>query len=499
MRQILPSLRAVTLAVCRTLGLAALGSVLCLSQMSAAHANPRYAGFVIDVNNGKVLYNENGDAYRFPASLTKMMTLYMTFAALETGRVTKSSKMPVSRYAAGRPPSKIGLKVGSTVTVEEGINALVTKSANDVSVVMAEFLGGSEARFAEQMTATARRLGMSKTTFKNAKGLPNSEQRTSARDMATLGIALREHFPQHYHYFSTRSYNFRGTRLGNHNRVLGRVEGTDGIKTGYINASGFNLVSSVRRDGKNIVAVVMGGRSGRSRDDHMVTLLNRYLPQASTRAGGPLVASRGSVPTPMPLAASVTAEVAQLPTAVPVPGSRPTGAVSVDERIALAYGSDAAGAIARLPQPDTRPIVGRDALRAALVEERPAAQIPFPAMSRPASTSGVPMPPAAIPSGNVDPGTTGSIQTAALSRPTSPWVVQIAAAPVADDALSMLAEAKRKVGGPLATAEPFLEPVSSGSQTLHRARFAGFASKDQAWAACAALKRSDYNCFAVAN
>lgn len=499
MRKIFPRLRAVTAALGKTLGFAALGGALCLSQLSAAHANPRYAGFVIDANNGRVLYEDNADAYRYPASLTKMMTLYMTFAALKTGRISKSSKMPVSKYAAARPPSKLGLKVGSTITLEEGINALVTKSANDASVVMAEFLAGSEARFAEQMTATARKLGMSRTTFKNANGLPNSEQRTSARDMATLGIALREHFPEYYGYFSTRSYNFRGTRLGSHNRVLGRVEGTDGIKTGYINASGFNLVSSVKRDGKSLVAVVMGGQSGRSRDDHMVQLLNRYLPQASTRDAGALIASRADVPTPLPVAASATALVAALPSKGPVPDSRPAvGALSVDERIALAYGSDAADAIARLPQTEARPIVGRDALRAALVEERPASNIPFPAVSRPALNSGVPMPRVGVPSA-VDHETTGSVQSAAVSRPSSPWVVQIAAAPAADEAMSMLSEAKRKVGGPLIAAEPFIEPVSSGSQTLHRARFAGFANKDQAWAACAALKRSHYNCYAVAN
>ena len=493
MRKFLPRLKAVTAAFGKSLCLAAIGSALCLTQVSAADANSRYAGFVIDANNGKVLYEDRADDYRYPASLTKMMTLYLTFSALKSGRVSKSSKMPVSKYAAARPPSKLGLKVGSSMTVEEGISALVTKSANDASVVIAEFLGGSEERFAEQMTATARKLGMSRTTFKNANGLPNSEQRTTARDMATLGIALREHFPEYYGYFSIRSYNFRGTRLGNHNRVLGRVEGTDGIKTGYINASGFNLVSSVKRDGKSVVAVVMGGRSGRSRDDHMVELLNRYLPQASTRDGGALIASRPAISLPVAAAATT---VAALPSSGPIPGSRPAGSIDVNERIALAYGSDAAGAIARLPQVDTRPIIGRDALRAALVEERPASHIPFPAVSRPALNTGVPMPRVGVP--GVDPDTTGSVQSA-LSRPSSPWVVQIAAAPAAADAMRMLSEAQRKVGGPLASAEPFIEPVGSGSQTLHRARFAGFANKDQAWAACAALKRSQYNCYAVAN
>lgn len=488
--------QAIFRAIGRTLALAALWGALCLSQTSAAHANARHAGFVIDANNGKVLHSDNGDATRFPASLTKMMTLYMAFAALEAGRVTKSSKMPVSKYAAGRPPSKLGLRAGTSITLEEGMRSLVTKSANDAAVVIAEFLAGSESRFAEQMTSTARKLGMPRTTFKNANGLPNREQRTTARDMATLGIALREHFPQHYHYFSTRSYNFRGTRHGNHNRVLGRVEGADGIKTGFINASGFNLVSSVKQDGRSIVAVVMGGRSGRLRDDHMVKLLNRYLPRASTRSGGPLVASLGRIPTPMPARAADTAEVARLSVTIPVPGSRPTRSVSVNERIAVAYGSDALGAVARVREPDTRPIIGRDALREALIDERSA--VPFPTMSHPSPTRG-PRPPVGIASANVDQGKTASILSTMVSRASSPWVVQIAAMPVADDALRMLVEAKAAVGAALDTAEPFLEPVNSGTQTLHRARFAGFETRELARAACNALRQSDYNCYAVAN
>lgn len=458
-----------------------------VSHASAADANSKYAGFVIDANSGRVLYNDHGDDYRYPASLTKMMTLYLTFDALKAGRLSMDTKMPVSAYASKRPPSKLGLKPGSTLTVKEAVYSLVTRSANDAAVVLAEFIGGSESAFAQRMTAKARALGMSRTTFKNANGLPDGGQRTTARDMATLGIALREHFPSYYDVFSTRSYNFRGQRIGNHNRVLGRYEGVDGIKTGYINASGFNLVTSVKKNGKNVVAAVFGGRSGRSRDDHMVDLLQRFMPQASTRDGAPLVASRSSL--------GQATQVAGLPRQGPVPDRRPME-TQIDERIALAYGSDAGAAIGRMPQPTSRPVVGRAALAAALVEERPAMRMPTP-------TAGVrfPVPPAAIPVGrDLDPNTTGSLASASIaSGPSSPWVVQIAAAPASSQAMSMLAEAKSKVGGPLASAEPFTEAVKSGSQTLYRARFAGFSSKNEAWDACAALKRSAYNCYAVAN
>ncbi|WP_330165912.1 serine hydrolase [Aurantimonas coralicida] len=492
MRNPFPRLTTAARSLSRFAGVVAFGAGMLLTGAGHAEANAKYAGFVIDANNGQVLYNDRADEYRYPASLTKMMTLYMTFDALKSGRISMKDKMPVSAYAAGRPPSKIGLKTGSTLTVEEAVYSLVTKSANDAAVVLGEFQAGSESAFAARMTAKARQIGMPKTTFRNANGLPDSGQKTTARDMATLGIALREHFPEYYKIFSTRSYSFRGRRLGNHNRVLGRVKGVDGIKTGYINASGFNLVTSIERDGKSLVAVVMGGRSGRSRDDHMVELLTRYLPKASTRDSGMLLAARSASP----------AIVAALPKQGPVPDSRPA-MTEIDQRIAMAYGSEAAPAVARMVQPQSRPIVGRDALKAALVAERPSVRMPIPAASR-VPSAGVRLPPAAVPGGrDLDPSTTGAIKVASVSEtvrtPSSPWVVQIAATPEADAAMEMLATAKRKVGSELADAEPFTETVKSGSQTLYRARFAGFASKDQAWSACAALKRSSYSCYAVAN
>nr|WP_245195771.1 D-alanyl-D-alanine carboxypeptidase [Aureimonas populi] len=496
-----PRLKPLVRILSRTLSVAAVGTALLVHGASdaSAQSNPRYAAFVIDANNGKVLFNRYGDEARFPASLTKMMTLYMMFEALETGRATPQTPMTVSGYASSRPPSKLGLRTGSTITVDEAMHSLVTRSANDASVVIAEFLGGTETRFAEMMTAKARSLGMSRTTFRNANGLPNPEQRTTARDMATLSIALREHFPQYYKIFSTRSYTFRGQAIGNHNRVLGRVQGVDGIKTGYINASGFNLASSVVRGNKKLVAVVMGGRTARSRDDHMVELLQRYLPQASEGRGAPLIASWS--PSRSAPAAAQVASV--LPASVPVPTLR---AESIDERVASAYGSSAASAMDdALRSPSGRQLVGRDALRAALAAQgtQPPMQIPTANALAPSR----PVPRAPIPAVGVgiDRGTTGSVepvasQAQAAVRPSSssPWVVQIAATPLEETALDILSEARKRVGGALDAAEPYTETVDAGSQTLYRARFSGFESRSDANAACEALKRSSYACYAVA-
>ncbi|MEP5625284.1 MAG: D-alanyl-D-alanine carboxypeptidase family protein, partial [Hyphomicrobiales bacterium] len=191
--------------------------VLLFSAPVTANANSKYAGIVVDAKTGKTLYASSADAYRYPASLTKIMTLYIVFEELEAGRLSLNSNLKVSKYASGRPPSKLGLKAGSTIKVKDAILALVTKSANDVATTVAENIGGSEKKFAERMTQTARQLGMKKTTFQNAHGLPNSKQRTTARDMATLGRAIQERFPKEYSYFKTRVYTYKGRRYGNHN------------------------------------------------------------------------------------------------------------------------------------------------------------------------------------------------------------------------------------------------------------------------------------------
>lgn len=256
------------------------------------------------------LYRDHADAPRYPASLTKMMTLYLIFDALESGRISKGTAIPVSANAANEAPSKLGLKQGQTITVEQVILALVTKSANDAATAIGEFLGGSEVGFARLMTQKARQLGMTSTTFRNANGLPDTAQKTTARDMARLGLALRDHHPGYYSYFNTRSFKYKGRRFGNHNHLLGRVKGVDGIKTGYTNASGFNLVSSVEAQGRSIVAVVMGGHTVRSRDARMKRLISRCLAKASNgpdrfridRGGESALvasaASNASVPTP---------------------------------------------------------------------------------------------------------------------------------------------------------------------------------------------------------
>lgn len=244
--------------------------------------SPPVSHIVLDAKTGKTLEAYKADERRHPASLTKVMTLYLLFEQMEAGAFKSSTPLKISRYAASRPPSKLRLRPGSTIPVEDAIKALVTKSANDVAAAVAEAIGGSEQEFTKMMTSKARALGMSRTVYANASGLPDTRQITTARDQAILGRAIQWHFPRKYRYFATRSFGFRGRRIRTHNRLLGRVRGVDGIKTGYIRASGFNLLTSVRRDGRHIVAVVIGGRSGRRRDAFMRRLIRQYIGRAST-------------------------------------------------------------------------------------------------------------------------------------------------------------------------------------------------------------------------
>ncbi len=242
--------------------------------------NPPYASMVYDVNSGRVLEATHGDALRHPASVTKVMTLYMLFEQLETGRFKLTTELPVSREAASQSPSKLGLRPGDTIAVEDAIKALVTKSANDVAVVVAEAIGGEEERFAAMMTRKARTIGMKRTTFRNASGLPNPSQWTTARDLVTLGRAIQDRFPRYYHYFGTRNFAFEGRAYRNHNRLLGQIEGVDGIKTGYTRASGFNLLTSAKADGRHLITVVLGGRSGRARDAQVANLIENHMDRA---------------------------------------------------------------------------------------------------------------------------------------------------------------------------------------------------------------------------
>src|SRR5512143_2312328 len=227
---------------------------------------PAHSSIVVDANSGAVMQENNADSPRHPASLTKIMTLYLLFERLEQGKIKLTTELPVSPHAATQAPSKLGLKPGESIRVETAIRAIVTKSANDVAAIIAEALGGDEPGFAKLMTAKARALGMTQTVYRNASGLPDDQQITTARDQAILGRAIHDRFPSYYHYFATQTFEYRGHAIRNHNHLLGTVDGIDGIKTGYIHDSGFNIVTSVRRANRYIIAVVFGGRSAQARD-----------------------------------------------------------------------------------------------------------------------------------------------------------------------------------------------------------------------------------------
>ena len=277
--------------------------------------SPQFSSIIVDGNSGAVLSSNNPDGIRRPASLTKIMTLYLLFERLDAGKMKLDTEMEVSEHASEQAPTKLGLKPGQTLKVEDAIKGLVTRSANDAAVVIAEAIAGDEDQFAKLMTRKARALGMSKTTYRNASGLPNDEQLTTARDQATLGRAIQDRYPRYYRYFATTVFNYRGQSIRNHNHLLGNVEGIDGIKTGYTRASGFNLVSSMRRGNRHLVGVVMGGRSGGSRDATMRNLLAENLEKGATRRTVAAITERnpadGAIDVAEAQTASRSAEPAQ--------------------------------------------------------------------------------------------------------------------------------------------------------------------------------------------
>jgi D-alanyl-D-alanine carboxypeptidase len=249
-----------------------LGVLLAVFAASPAWAS-KYASIVVDLETNQVLHARDADEERHPASLTKVMTLYLVFEALDSGKLKLSERMTVSNAAAKQQPSKLGLKAGSTIKVEDAIRALVTKSANDVAVVLAEKLAGTESKFVTKMNSKAKELGLEHTTFRNSSGLPDRRQITTARDMAKLAEAMFYDHKDRYNYFSLPSFTWNKRRYENHNTLLKAVEGVDGIKTGYTNASGYNLMASAERNGRRVIAVMLGGTSGKSRDQHVSDLL----------------------------------------------------------------------------------------------------------------------------------------------------------------------------------------------------------------------------------
>jgi D-alanyl-D-alanine carboxypeptidase len=337
--------------------------------------SPKFSSIIVDGNSGAVLTANSPDGLRHPASLTKMMTLYLLFERLDAGKMKLDTEMPVSAHAADQDPTKLDLHPGQTIRVEDAIKGLVTRSANDAAVVIAEAIGGSEDNFARMMTRKAHALGMSRTIYRNASGLPNDEQVTTARDQSILGRALQDRFPRYYRYFSTTAFNFRGHTITGHNHLLGSVDGVDGIKTGYTRASGFNLVTSMHRGNRFLIGVVMGGRSGGSRDATMRSLLAENLNKAATtRTVAAITENSGSDatgdaddsasdagPTIMQAATSEPAAAAQAPTPVPVPAPR----MSV-----------LAQAAAAVPQPQSQPKSEPAPLTSGVIQTQALAIIP---------------------------------------------------------------------------------------------------------------------------
>ncbi|WFU20008.1 serine hydrolase [Bradyrhizobium sp. CB3481] len=312
--------------------------------------SPQFSSIIVDGNSGAVLSSNNPDGIRRPASLTKIMTLYLLFERLESGKMKLDTEMDVSEHASEQAPTKLGLKPGQTLRVEDAIKGLVTRSANDAAVVIAEAIAGDETEFARLMTRKARALGMSKTTYRNASGLPNDEQLTTARDQATLGRAIQDRFPRYYRYFATSVFNYRGQAIRNHNRLLGNVEGIDGIKTGYTRASGFNLVSSMRRGNRHLVGVVLGGRSGGSRDSIMRNLLAENLDKAATKRTVAAITERN----PSADGAVDVAEAETAPSRVMAEVAQSEPAMPTTRSIGPAKPSLMAAAAAALPAPPAK-------------------------------------------------------------------------------------------------------------------------------------------------
>jgi len=497
---------------------------------AASSYNPPYAAIVVDAKTGAVLHQANPDALRHPASLTKVMTLYLLFERLEAGKLSLDSPMEVSAHAASQAPTKLGLQPGGTLKVEDAIKGLVTKSANDAAVVIAETLGGSEENFAAMMTRKARALGMRNTVYHNASGLPDDEQNTTARDQALLGIAIQNRFPKYYRYFSLPSFVYHGRSLRNHNHLLGSVEGVDGIKTGYTRASGFNLISSVKRGGRQIVAVVMGGRSAGSRDARMRSLIESNIALASAKpvaqqqvAEAPVPAPRpqldaSPVPRPAPAAAApqlAAAASLPMPPRAPQPADDPAAAPSATNaplkpvkvrtmtvKLIPPKGTPdpAETEVAEGDAADQSDVVEQSDTSHTAVDTAPAEASPAVPAKRPTVIAKLQPAVAAVKN-----AAKNAVVTAAkadeLSVPTRPtvrggWAIQIGAYENEGEAKQHLSSAKSKVAHIARKAEAYIERTVKGAKTYYRARFAGF-DRDQAHTACKKLKRDDIACMAL--
>jgi D-alanyl-D-alanine carboxypeptidase len=481
---------------------------------------PLSASIVVDAKTGKILQGEHIDEPRIPASLTKVMSLYLLFEQLERGRMRPDTPLTVSAYAASQPPTKLGVRPGSTIEVDDAIKAMVTLSANDVSVVVAENIAGSEDAFAQMMTRKARELGMSSTAFYNPHGLPHEPPNiTTARDLSVLGRAIQDRFPKYFAYFQTRSFQYGSRTIRGHNRLLGKVEGVDGIKTGYTRLSGFNLLTSVNTDTRSIVGVVLGGRSGASRDQKMAALIDDHLPRAYAgartapavfenqpalvaEAPAPRLVETAPVAAPVKVAsATPQTPVAQASTPQAAPERKPLDLNTLRPVVASASGASStttpssvrwqkgqeplplnAQAYAALPSPAQIPVSQKAALQAKIEAK---AVEPAPATTTAAVTKTASLKAEAPKAEAVEP-----------KKVVTGWVIQLGATDDEDKAKAMLDSARGRFGKVLGKASPFTEKVTVDGSTLYRARFSGFSESNDAASACKQLKKGGVNCFA---
>jgi len=499
-------------------GLVGLMAVLVLATTSApqALANPKFAAIAVDATTGEILYSSDPDGKRYPASLTKVMTLYVLFQEMKAGRMKLSTPIKMSKHSAGMPPTKLGVPAGKTVSVEDAIKSLVTLSANDVAAAIGENISGSESAFAARMTKTARSLGMSRTTFKNASGLPNPGQVTTARDMATLALRIQRDFPQYYPYFKLTSFNYKGRVIRTHNRLLGKFEGTDGIKTGYIRASGFNLTSSVKRGDKRIIGVVMGGKTGASRNEYMMSMLSKQLPKC--KDGKVLAASIKGAPAPKEVELAVVEEtqaVAVDQVIEPETPSKPETATSKKAKPAAGKGrpsdktvADLARAAVEFDEGDAEDASGEE-----LIAEIPPTPPTGTTVASLAEGAGqvlvAPLPEgtetmvAKQPNGEAlpfavksDASGTGWAGQVLVPPAEMSWKIQIGAFPNKRAAQDKLRDARKTGVSLLNDKQAFTVQVQKGNETIYRARFSGF-SEDAARAACRQLTQKGIGCVAL--
>jgi D-alanyl-D-alanine carboxypeptidase len=467
----------------------------------------KFSAIVVDANTGRELYGVNENALRHPASVTKVMTLYLLFEQLERGNLTLSSRIPVSEHAAAQEPSKLGVPAGDTISVEDAIKAIVTRSANDMAVAVAEAVGQSENNFAALMTHKAHQIGMSRTLYRNASGLPNDEQLTTAHDLALLGRSLQERFPKYYHYFSMHEFTYDGEVIGSHNHLLGRVEGVDGIKTGYTRASGFNLLTSVHRDGRALVAVVMGGRSAPARDRLMERMIETNLAVASPQRTAMRLAESNADTYDDPIGRQGVRAGPEEPRQV---------AEAAPDMIPQGDGDDFAEEAPRPPAalaqtaPALRPTPA--ALRQTTAAFRHAS--PPPRRTREALVKAAALDPGKLGWKVGAPGRTTNAQEPPLradngasrvarnkdddgdAKPKGgAWTVQVGATDDEVDAHTLLRRAK-SVNRSLAATRGFTQKVRRDGDTLYRVRFADLDARD-AQKACRDLRQGGFKCFAT--